>query len=200
VRLLQLRRKGSSAEILRKEADLIRELTRACGATLLVNDDLALALEIGADGVHWGREDAPFGDAAELAHQIKDAKQRAGRAHSGHPFLVGISCYNDFARAEAAATAGADYLAFGSLFISSTKPHAVPAALSLITRAKQTFKVPIVAIGGITRDNVGLVVAAGADAVAVVSDLFSAPTRIEVAARARRYQAVFSSSPIHTVP
>jgi len=200
VRLLQLRRKGLSPENLRREAYLVRALTAACGATLIVNDDLALALEVGADGVHWGREDAPFGDTGELSRQIGDARQRAARAHPGLPFLIGISCYNDFARAAAAAAAGADYLAFGSMFVSSTKPHALPAALSLITRAKQTFKVPIVAIGGITRDNVRAVVDAGADAIAVVSDLFCAPTRDEVAVRARRYQALFSSSPIDTIP
>ena len=199
MRLLQLRRKGLSTATLRQEAHLLRALTRACGATLIVNDDLALALDVGADGVHWGRDDAPFGGAAELAQQIDGAKQRAERANPGVPFLVGISCYNDFARAEAAATAGADYLAFGSMFVSSTKPHASPAALSLITRAKQTFKVPIVAIGGITRDNVGLVVDAGADAVAVVADLFAPPTREEVAARARCYQAFFLRH-LHTIP
>ncbi len=191
VRLLQLRRKRVTAGLLLNEATRIRHLASAYGATFIVNDNLALALEVGADGVHWGRDDAVLDDVTELARQIQSARQRAAATRAG-TFLIGVSCYGDIARAEIAARAGADYVAFGSMFASTTKLHASLVPLSLITSAKRAFDIPIVAIGGITRDNAATLVEAGADAVAVISDLFSAETGEEIAARARAYQALFS--------
>jgi thiamine-phosphate pyrophosphorylase len=181
VRLLQYRRKHLSLDEQLSEARDFCAMAHAAGATFIVNDNLELAYAVGADGVHWGREDTDLSDLAERIAAIKAKNPN---------FIVGISCYNDFARAEATNLKLADYIAFGSIFVSNTKPDAVIAHLDLIRRAKAAFSIPVVAIGGITRDNVTEVVHAGADAVAVISDLFSAPVD-DIAARASTFQSFF---------
>jgi thiamine-phosphate pyrophosphorylase len=109
--------------------------------------------------VHLGADD---GDLAE-------ARQRLGQGK-----LLGASCYNRIELAAAAAQAGVDYVAFGSVFTSGTKPGAVRAPLTLFAEARRSFALPLVAIGGITLDNAAQVYAAGADVVAVISALFDA--------------------------
>lgn len=172
VKLVQYRNKIASAPLRRAQAAELLRICRAAGAKLIVNDDLALALEIGADGVHLGRDD---GDLA------------AARAALGPRRILGVSCYNEIARAEAAARAGADYLAFGAVFASPTRPDAAHAPLSLLTEAKR-FGLPIAAIGGITLDNADHVIEAGADMAAVITDLFDT---MDIAARAAEYQDRF---------
>lgn len=172
VALLQYRNKAVSAERAASEAHALRALARSYRTPFIVNDDVELALRLDADGVHLGRDD---GDIAE-----------ARRGLSGK--LLGISCYDSLARAEAAVAAGADYVAFGSVFASSTKPGALRAPLSLFGAARR-LGVPLCAIGGITVDNAPRAVEAGADLVAVISDLFDAP---DVAARARAYGKIFA--------
>jgi thiamine-phosphate pyrophosphorylase len=183
VRLLQYRRKQLSLDEQLVEARDFCAMAHAAGATFIVNDNLELAYAVGADGVHWGREDADLADLAERIAAIKAKNPN---------FIVGISCYNDFARAEAANMKHADYIAFGSIFASNTKPDAVIAHLDLIRRAKAAFSIPVVAIGGITRDNVAEVVQAGADAVAVISDLFSA-SAIDISDRVKSYQTLWTA-------
>ena len=190
VRLLQYRRKALSPPQRLTEAADFCARAQAAGATFIVNDDLELALAVGADGVHWGRHDVSL---AALETAAADARKRAQPG-----FIIGLSCYNDFSRAEFAAgdknNKLVDYIAFGSIFASNTKPDADFASLSLIQRAKLAFPdTPVVAIGGITRDNVGEVVAAGADAAAVITDLFSAPVS-DIAARAALFQAAFQAN------
>lgn len=182
--LLQYRRKQLSQQAKLAEARQYCEMAHAAGAIFIVNDDLDLALEIGADGVHWGRHDVGTQD---LDSQIQRAKK--GKSD----FIVGISCYNDFSRAIDAVTKHADYIAFGSIYVSKTKPEADLASLDLIHRAKARFVTPIVAIGGITRDNVGEVVAVGADAAAVITDLWSAPLD-EISERVATFQSYFTQS------
>lgn len=187
VRLLQYRRKALSAAAQRIEAADFCARAHAAGVAFIVNDDLELALAVGADGVHWGRHDVSM---VSLAATAADARKRAGAG-----FMIGLSCYNDIARAEFAVgdqnSKLVDYIAFGSIFASNTKPDADFASLDLIRRAKRAFPTtPIVAIGGINRDNIDDVVAAGADAAAVITDLFSAPVA-KIAARAARFQAAF---------
>lgn len=150
------------------------DLCRASGAKLIINDDVELAAEIRAHGVHLGREDP----------EVDQARRTLG-SHA----IIGVSCYNDLERAERLADAGADYLAFGSVFASPTKPDAVNCPADTLTRARR-FGLPIVAIGGITADNAGEVIAAGADLVAVISDLFEAD---DIRARARQFQELFAS-------
>jgi thiamine-phosphate pyrophosphorylase len=167
IALLQYRRKDAANL---HEAREIRKLAREYGVPFIVNDDLRLALELDADGVHLGRDD---GDLTGARRSLRGK-------------LLGASCYNDPARAEAAVRAGADYLAFGSVFPSPTKPGAVRAPLSLFGKKRG---VPLCAIGGITIANAPQVVAAGADLLAVISDLFDAP---DIAVRAREYARLFA--------
>ena len=167
---LQYRSKSMDAVRRRAEAQALAQLCRRHGVPLIVNDDVALALEVGADGAHLGRED---GDLAAARAKLRGK-------------VLGVSCYDSLDAARTAIAAGADYVAFGSVFASPTKPGAVRAPLALFSR---DLGVPKVAIGGITVENAPQLAAAGADAVAVISDLFDAP---DVAARAREYAKVFA--------
>ncbi|MEI6736849.1 MAG: thiamine phosphate synthase [Pseudomonadota bacterium] len=190
VRLLQYRRKTQANVVQTQEARLYRQLAHAAGATFIVNDNLALAQAIHADGVHWGQDDVPLESLAERIHIAKK------EAIQGDHFIVGISCYNNFARAQAAVAAGADYVAFGSLFASKTKPDAAIANLDLIRKAKAAFDIPIVAIGGITRDNAASVVEAGADALAVITAIFSTLSGAEIddtSARVKTFSPFFEN-------
>jgi thiamine-phosphate pyrophosphorylase len=167
---LQYRSKFADAARRRTEAQALAQLCRRHGVPLIINDDLELALEVGAEGLHLGIED---GDLAAARARLP------GR-------ILGASCYDRLELARRAVAAGADYVAFGSVFASPTKPGAVRAPLALFGH---DLGVPKVAIGGITAENAPQLVAAGADAVAVLSDLFDAP---DVAARAREYAKVFA--------
>ena len=174
LRLLQYRNKPAAAALRREQAGALLALSRAQGVPLVINDDLQLALEIGADGAHLGRED---GDLA------------AARAALGPGKLLGISCYDDIGRAREAKRVGADYVAFGSFFASPTKPAAVRAPLTLLGAAKAELGLPVCAIGGITLQNAPQLIAAGAALLAVITDLFEAP---DIRARAAAYTSLFS--------
>ncbi|MCM8564362.1 thiamine phosphate synthase [Thauera linaloolentis] len=175
--LLQYRNKLAGPQQRRAQAGALLRLCRAARVPLIINDDLALALEIGADGLHLGRGD---GDPA------------AARRALGAGRILGVTCYADWERARAGAEAGADYVAFGAMFPSSTKPGAPPAPFALLGRAKAELRLPVAAIGGITLDNAAEVIAAGADLIAVVSDVFAAP---DPAMRATAYRALFQRPP-----
>ncbi|MGE5641052.1 MAG: thiamine phosphate synthase [Clostridia bacterium] len=170
IAMLQYRRKRTAPDQQRVEAIELAKLCARRGVPFIVNDDVALAVEVAADGVHVGREDPSV---------VECRKKLKGR-------LLGVSCYNDVAAAKKTVAAGADYVAFGSVFASPTKPGAVRAPLDLFG-AK--LGVPLCAIGGITLDNATAVVEAGADLLAVISDLFDAP---DIAARARQYAKLFT--------
>jgi thiamine-phosphate pyrophosphorylase len=174
--VVQYRNKIASRPLRRAQAAEMLRICRASGAKLIINDDVWLAVEIGADGAHLGRDDAPGGSLA------------AARDALGPKRILGVSCYNELARGEEAAAAGADYLAFGSIFPSRTKPGAVRAPLELLGEARRRFGLPVAAIGGITLDNAPQVLAAGADILAVVSDVFDT---MNIKARAEAYQALF---------
>ncbi len=171
--LVQYRNKLADAALKREQAGRLLAVCRAAGVPLVINDDLALALELGADGAHLGRDD---GDPA------------VARRALGSGRILGVSCYNEWSRAQAGAAAGVDYLAFGAMFPSSTKPAAARAPLDLLTRARREFGLPVAAIGGITLDTAPALIAAGADLLAVISDVFSAP---DPAARAAAYAGLF---------
>ena len=196
VRTIQYRRKLTPAASQLVEARQLQALAASHGANLIINDDLALALAVGASGVHWGRDDVGASSVESLAKDIKAARAKAAEVGLGAPLIVGISCYNEFARAELAAEAGADYVAFGSMFPSSTKPLATVAPVALITRAKRKFEIPVVAIGGITRDNASSLIEAGVDAVAVITDLYSATDQRQIAERVKAFERLFQP---HTI-
>ena len=174
-RVLQYRNKAANPELRAVQAHALQALCRASGVPLIINDHLDLALAVGAAGVHLG------GDDGSLA---------AARAALGPHRLLGASCYDRIELAQAALAAGADHVAFGSFFASPIKPGAVRPPVALITQARQRFGVPVVAIGGITAGNAPQLIAAGADAVAVISAVFSAP---DIAGAAHQLQALFES-------
>ncbi len=173
---VQYRAKGMTPGLALVQARRLASLCRDHGALFIVNDSLELALAVEADGVHLGREDAPAGEARIVF--------AAG--------LIGVSCYADPKRARAAAESGADYVAIGSVFASSTKPGAVRAPLAAITEARAAAGLPVVAIGGITHENAPEAIAAGADMVAVIAAVFSAP---DVRAAARGFARCFEGQP-----
>jgi thiamine-phosphate pyrophosphorylase len=171
--LVQYRRKNGTPGRHRREAALVATLCAECGVPFFVNDDVDLAREVRASGVHLGKDDASVAAAREAL---------------GPGAVIGVSCYNSLERALAAQAAGADYLAFGSFFPSPTKPGAVRADCGLLKQAKAELAIPIVAIGGITPENAPAVIDAGAAAIAVISAVFGAD---DVEAAARRFSCLF---------
>lgn len=165
--LLQYRNKAAAAALRLEQAGALRGLTREFAVPLIVNDDAALARQVDADGVHLGGADSGVAEARTLL---------------GGGKLIGVSCYNRLPLAHEAARQGADYVAFGSFFASTVKPQAVAATPDLLRQARRELNVPIVAIGGITARNGAQLLAAGADALAVISAVFDAPD-VEGAAR-----------------
>jgi thiamine-phosphate pyrophosphorylase len=163
---IQYRAKSLPDTLRREQAAALARVCRDGNALLVINDDAALAADVGADGVHVGRDDAGVA---------------AARAQAGDALLVGASSYDDLDRARSLAAQGADYIAFGSLFPSSVKPQAVRASLDLVREAA-ALGVPIVGIGGIDATNARSVVHAGAVAVAVITAVFGAQD-VEAAAR-----------------
>lgn len=154
--LVQYRNKCVDEGLALEQARALRDLCAHHGIPFIVNDDVALAAAVQADGVHLGSADTLIADA---------------RAQLGDGAIIGASCYNDLALARAAVAAGADYVAFGAFYPSGTKPAARRAPLSLLQDTAM-LGVPRVAIGGITPANVGPLLQAGADLIAVIGGLF----------------------------
>jgi thiamine-phosphate pyrophosphorylase len=175
-RFVQYRNKVAADPVKREQALALQKLCDEHRAALIVNDDVNLAVAVGAAGVHLGKEDGPPSIAREAIGPGK---------------LIGVSCYDSLERAHAAVREGADYVAFGSFFPSRVKPAAVRAPISLVSRAKAAFSVPVVAIGGITLENAPALIREGIDAVAVISAVFDAS---DVTAAARRFTELFEQS------
>lgn len=173
VAVVQYRHKTASESLRLEQASALLALCRSASVPLLINDHVALAMQLDADGVHVGQHDSAI---------------TAARAILGMSKIIGASCYNRFELAEQAQAAGADYVAFGACYPSSTKPHAPKASAALFTQAKQSLSLPVVGIGGITLDNASPLIEAGADALAVITDIFQAQ---DIAARCRQYQPLF---------
>lgn len=155
--LLQYRAKTLHPDYREQQAKALLSLCHEYHTPLLINDDLELALAIGADGVHLGREDG------ELRH---------AREQLGPRKILGASCYNRIELAAKAVHAGVDYVAFGRFFSSDTKPNAVQAEVDLIQQCRARFATPICCIGGITAANGEGLVKAGADLLAMVQGVF----------------------------
>ena len=172
-RLIQYREKSTDRDRRLREARALLELCRGHGVPLIVNDDVELAGEIGAGGVHLGKDDGRIADA---------------RVRLGPRAVIGVSCYDSLERAVQAAHDGADYVAFGSFFGSVSKPAAVRAPLTLLPEARRKLNIPLCAIGGITPQNGAELVAAGADVLAAINGVFAAG---DVEAAARAYSELF---------
>ncbi|GAB2552702.1 thiamine phosphate synthase [Rhodanobacter koreensis] len=173
-RLLQYRDKSADAARRHAEATALRQLCTIHAVPLIINDDVALAHAVAADGAHLGKDDGDIG---------------AARALLGEDAIIGVSCYDSLARAQAAARAGAGYIAFGAFFPSPTKPLAPHAPLDLL-RHSAALGVPRVAIGGITPDNAVSLVEAGAEYLAVISAVFGAA---DVHAAAQHFAHLYPS-------
>ena len=164
VQLIQYRNKIADNALKLEQAALLSTLCHEFNTPLIINDDLDLAIKVGADGVHLGIEDIT----------VVEARRRLGPGK-----IIGASCYNKLRYAIEAENHGADYVAFGSFYISSTKPGAVSAPINLLCKAKQRLQIPVVAIGGIDSENIVELVYKGADAVAVSSSIFN-PINIQL--------------------
>jgi thiamine-phosphate pyrophosphorylase len=176
--LVQYRDKTASEAQRMERARAMLAVCRARQVPMLINDDIALAVAIGADGVHLGRDDT----------LLAAARQQLDR-HA----IIGVSCYNELPRAVTAAEQGADYVAFGRFFASLTKPHATQAEVTLLSRAKRCLNIPIAAIGGISADNGAALIAAGADLLAVIHGVFG---QADVAAAARSISGLFDAAAV----
>ena len=162
---LQYRNKQADSAQKRIEARQLQTLCKTWKVPFIINDDISLAIELQADGVHLGRDDGSCSEA---------------RKRLGPNMLMGISCNNDINRANQAVQDGADYIAFGAMFPTSSKTNTVQATPDLIRQAKQRYTIPIVAIGGITPENCGPVINAGADLLAVISSVYLASDPAQV--------------------
>jgi len=156
--IIQYRDKSTNEAKRLEQASALRSLCNEFNASLIINDDITLAQAVDADGVHLGEEDTPVEQA---------------RLMLGDEAIIGISCYNQLQRALEAQAAGADYIAFGTVFTSPTKPNARSASCELIHDAKSQLDIPVCAIGGIDKSNVAQVINSGADMTALISGLFS---------------------------
>ncbi len=166
-RLIQLRDKALGGLALWELGQELRHLTRQYQATFVVNDRLDLALAVGADGVHLGEEDLPVAAARRLL---------------GPQAIIGASAATA-ARARQAQAEGASYLGVGPIYSTPSKADAGEAiGLAGIAEIRRTVSLPVLAIGGITRDNVGAVIRAGADGVAVISAVSEAESMTEATA------------------
>ncbi|CAH0218705.1 thiamine phosphate synthase [Stenotrophomonas lactitubi] len=171
---LQYRNKTASDALRREQATALQALCAAHGVPLIVNDDPALAHAIGAAGVHLGGTDGDIGAARSLL---------------GPDAIIGASCYDQLANAERAVAAGASYVAFGAFFPTTTKVTSSRAHVDLL-RQSAALGVPRVAIGGLSPDNVGPIIDAGADLLAVVSGIYAAQDPV---ATQRAYLARFDT-------
>jgi thiamine-phosphate pyrophosphorylase len=158
-RIIQYRDKSNKQNKRFQQASLLRALCDQYHAICIINDDIELAKAVNAHGLHLGKDDLPL----TVARQIL-----------GENAIIGVSCYNDLDRAIAAENNNADYVAFGAIFSSTTKPEANVAGLDIITKAKQRLSIPVCTIGGITQENIQQVIQQGADMAAVISGIFSA--------------------------
>lgn len=171
-RIIQYRDKSDDQEKRLHQAQIIRQLCYEYDALMIINDDIALASHSNADGVHLGKDDGSLYQA---------------RNSLGSDCIIGVSCYNDFDRARTACNEGADYIAFGAFFPSPTKPQAATADTELLHKANE-LDIPVCAIGGITSANAGELITAGADMVAVISDVFD---NQDIKLAARNIQSLF---------
>ncbi len=171
--MIQYRDKGDDPMRRQWEAMDLSNMCRPLGVPLIINDDIELAAQVMAKGVHLGKDDADIASA---------------RARLGPNAIIGVSCYNNLDYAIAAEKAGADYVAFGSFYPSPTKPNAVKAEPELIRQAKQRLSIPVVAIGGITADNGAPLVEAGADMLAVITDVFG---QADILGAAERFSKLY---------
>jgi thiamine-phosphate pyrophosphorylase len=174
VATLQLRLKGATDDEIRRAAELLMPVAQQAGVAFLLNDRPDLAAELGADGVHIGQDDMPY---------------KQSRALLGNGAIVGVTCHASRHLAIEAAEAGADYVAFGAFFPTSTKEPKARADIDLLRWWSDLMTAPCVAIGGITVENAPPLIEAGADFLAVCAGVWDHPAG--PAAAVKRFNALF---------
>ncbi|MCF8185611.1 MAG: thiamine phosphate synthase [Sulfuritalea sp.] len=175
ISVLQYRNKLANHKLQTQQARVILPLCRQYEVPLIINDSIKLCLTLDADGVHIGADDG----------NLKEIRARVGKDK-----IIGASCYNRFDLALAAQQAGADYVAFGACFASTTKPKAPVANLNLFSQARAQLTIPAVAIGGINLDNAIQVIGAGAHSLAVINAIFNVP---DVKSSTQQFTQLFSA-------
>ena len=176
VACLQLRLKDVDDDTVRRATAVLQPIAQRHGVAFVMNDRPDLAAELGCDGVHVGEEDAPYPEARRLL---------------GPDRIVCVTCGDSRHRAIVAAEAGADYVAFGAFFPTTTKAAKHRADPELIAWWVETMVVPCVAIGGITPQNCGPLVEAGADFLSVIGAVWSHPAG--PGAAVREFNAIFAA-------
>ncbi|MGJ7915974.1 thiamine phosphate synthase [Massilia sp. LXY-6] len=171
--LVQYRNKTANEALRQEQAAALLALCRRRNTPLVINDHVALCLQLDADGVHVGGTDEGVA---------------ALRAALGPDRIVGASCYGRFELAQAAQDAGASYVAFGGFYPSKVKVYEVSTPPDIVARAKAALRVPVVAIGGMTAENARPLVGLGADMVAAISSVYLAD---EPYAAAREFAGLF---------
>lgn len=160
IRWIQYRDKTAEPTELTDRAEQLARLCHEFGARIIINDSIEAALLAGADGVHLGTGDDSI---------------TAARARLGPDAVIGATCHDRLSLAHQAQIDGASYVAFGRFYPSATKPSASPADINLLGEARAQIHCPIVAIGGVTQDNMAPLITRGAHAIALSNELFSAP-------------------------
>ena len=169
VAALQVRLKGVSDEVIAAAVDVITPIAHARGVAVILNDRPDLAAKLGCDGVHVGQTDMSYGDARKLM---------------GREAMIGVTCHDSRHLAMEAAEAGADYVAFGAFFPTTTKDAPTRADPEILTIWQETMEVPCVAIGGVTAANAEGLAKAGADFLAVSAGVWAYPEGPAAAVRA----------------
>ncbi len=157
--MLQYRHKTADATLRREQAECLQALCRTYRCPFIVNDYLDLCLELDADGIHVGGTDMTVAEV---------------RAALGPEKIVGASCYGSMELAHAAHRAGASYVAFGGFYPSRVKKYEVTTSPLIVAQSKAEIPLPVVVIGGMTRDNAAPLVGQGADMVAAISSVYQA--------------------------
>ncbi|HHB92468.1 MAG TPA: thiamine phosphate synthase [Thioploca sp.] len=173
-KIIQYRNKKQIQYI--KQAIILKKLCQQYQIPLIINDDIQLAKQIKADGVHLGKNDLKLSQARNIL---------------GNKAIIGISCYNRISLAEQAIADGATYVAFGSFFNSSTKPQATLCEIDILRQARKNFSCPIVAIGGITPTNGSSLINAGADCLAVINGIFG---QKDITIATQKYSQLFCNA------
>jgi len=176
VKIIQYRDKSHNSEKKIKQAYELRVLCDKYNAILIINDDIGLAIKSNADGVHIGKDDGAINET---------------RKHLGPDKIIGVSCYNKIKLAEQAIKEGADYIAFGSFFGSTIKPDAPKAEVQLISIIKNRYDIPVCCIGGITTKNCHNLLSEKADMLAVISELFSSQSTLDIKNKCAQFLSEF---------
>lgn len=155
-KIVQLRDKTSSIEVIKERAVTLDKLCSEYDALFVLNDKVELAIELGLSGLHIGKSDH---------HRVKDIRERFDGC-------IGVSCYGDIALAQQMQEVGVDYVAFGSFYVSPTKPNANIVDLNILSQAQEVLDIPVCAIGGINQENINDVMHHHPDMISLVSDIW----------------------------